>query len=76
MFHLCMHPATCVWVNTSNVANAGWLVIANYFYLASYLFPYFLLRSLLPFLNSNLFLKSYLIVGIDTKIYGFPIFHF
>ena len=49
---------------THAVYNAAWVVSDNY--IASYLFPYFLCRSLLPFLNS-IFKKN--LVGLLFVVY-------
>ena len=49
--------------------NAAWVVSDSY--IASYLFPYFLCRSLLPFLNSKFFktLVLFTFYGILYVVY-------
>ena len=49
--YVCSYPAAIL--QTHAVYNAAWVVSDSY--IASYLFPYFLCQSLLPFLNSKFF---------------------
>ena len=52
---ICSYPAAILYLSRhmQYTMNAEWVVSDSY--IASYLFPYFLCRSLLPFLNSKLF---------------------
>ena len=57
--HVCTYVATVASCNsileqTHAVYNAAWVLSDSY--IANYLFPYFLCRSLLPFLNSKFFI--------------------
>ena len=70
MFHLCMymyvatHAAAIVYIlEQTHAYNDAWAVSDSY--IASYLFPYFLCRSLLLFLNLNFLIKT-LVLKLNT----------
>ena len=51
---ICGYPAAILYLirYMQYIMNAGWVVSDSY--IASYLFPYYLCQSLLPFLNLDL----------------------
>ena len=64
---MCMLELTITgwWIIVAYLSIPNWFELQLVSQLASYLFSYFLLRSLLPFSNSKFFLMSCLFIGLS-----------
>ena len=73
---MCMLELTITgwWIIVAYLSIPNWFELQLVSQLASYLFSYFLLRSLLPFSNSKFFLISCVtvIILLSEVIYYFP----